>query len=94
MMIREYPAKVAEEYWNNVPEPGETIWYGDEEHIVLNSSICNNSKLILKTHPKKEVKHYEDPTDFNSLEWDEFSNSFLEKDNNIGFLEKDSLNHD
>ena len=54
MMIREYPAKVAEEYWNNVPEPGETIWYGDEEHIVLNSSICNNSKLILKTHPKKE----------------------------------------
>jgi len=92
-MYHEFPAEVAEEYWNSIPEPGQVIWFGDEEYIVLSVSICNNSKLEMKTYPKKDIKYYDNPTDFNSLEFSEFSEEFLESENEK-FLDNNSLNYD
>ena len=93
MMLHEYPAEIAEEQWKSVPKPGQVIWVRDEEHIVLRVSICNNSKVELKTYPKGDIKYYEDPTDVNSLEYSEFSEKFFQTEREE-FLEKGSLTHD
>jgi hypothetical protein len=77
--IIELPASEAEREFDVVPKQGDLIKYNECPHLVVRVNIVNNSKLELMVVPKRERKEF---NDFNcrSVGWNEFSDSFFDKE--------------
>jgi len=84
----EYNAELADEAFDELPQPGDEI---EEGMLITRVDIINQSKLVLKLTPKREVRRFDDFAD-PSVDWKELPKRFLEQNKDTGFVDKQSLN--
>lgn len=91
----ELTSEQAQRIFYKCPEPGDICSYRGQCYIIVRVNVINNSKLGLRVLPKGEVKHFDDFSD-NSVEWEEFDESFFgeekTQENDEGnFIDNNSL---
>jgi hypothetical protein len=89
-MYHEYRAKSADEKFDELPEVGDEMEYRDETHIIHRVEVVNDSAIHIKTEPKRDVRYIED-VHHDSLEWEDLPERFLEDEQDVNFLDKNSL---
>lgn len=89
-MYHEFDSQSADEMFDELPQAGDEMEYNDKLHLILRVEVVNDSALHLKTQPKKEIRYIEDEF-HESVKWEKLPERFLDSEENVTFLEEDSL---